>query len=160
MTKVSRRILNKELEEGIFEVFIQAVIDLKSPREVKNFIEDLLFPTEKIMLVKRLAIALLLSKGYTYDEIDRTLKVSRTTIMNVSYFLKHGSYGGYQKVVERIIKNQKREELLDKIEEILLRLSPPKLYGSGAFEKKQSAGKELYKKKLKRSLLQSISLDY
>lgn len=153
MTKVSRRILNKALEERIFEVFIRTIIDLKKPDEAKSFVEDLLFPTEKIMLVKRLAIAILLTKGYTYDRIDQTLKVSRTTIMHVSYFLKHGQSGGYQKAVTKIIGREKNEALMDKIEEILIRLSPPKMYGSDAFKKKQIAGKELYKRKLKRSLL-------
>lgn len=152
MTKVSRRILNKELEKHIFELFIKTIADLKNPVEVTNFLEDLLSPSEKIMLVKRLAIAILLLKGYTYDAIDETLKVSRPTIMNVSYFLKYGK-SGYEKVAGRIIGLQKKEELLDKIEELLLKLSPPKRYGSPAFYKKQELGKNLYKRKLKRSML-------
>lgn len=152
MTKVSRRILNKDLEKRIFELFIKTIMKLEKQDEVENFLEDLLSPTEKIMLVKRLAIAIFLTKGYTYDDIDDTLKVSRPTIMNVSYWLKHGKTG-YQKVVERIIKNQKREELIDKIEEILLRLSPPKAYGSIAFEKKSRIGKELFRRRVKREML-------
>lgn len=127
-------------------------MQLEKQEDVENFLEDLLSPTEKIMLVKRLAIAILLTKGYTYDDIDDTLKVSRPTIMNVSYWLKHGKTG-YQNVVERIIKNQKREELFDKIEEILLRLSPPKAYGSIGFEKKSRTGKELFRRKVKREML-------
>lgn len=153
MTKVSKRILNETLEGRIFEVFVRTITDLKNPDEVKDFLEDILFPTEKIMLMKRLAIAILLTKGYTYDTIDQALKVSRNTIMNVSYFLKHGRPGGYQKAVTNIIKRDNNEALIDNLEEILFRLSPPKLYGSTAFEKKQKAGRELYKRKLKRSLL-------
>ena len=112
MTKVSRRILDKNLEDYIFSVFLKTITDLKTLSESKNFLEDLLWPTERIMLIKRLAIAVMLSKGYTYDEIDHTLKVSRTTIMNVSYFLKHGQNSGYKEVVARILKDQKREEFL------------------------------------------------
>lgn len=152
MTKVSRRLLNKELEKHIFELFTQTIAELKNQKDVESFLEDLLSPTEKIMLVKRLAIAILLAKGYTYNAIDDTLKVSRATIMNVSYWLKHGK-SGYQQAVERIIKDQKKEELLDNIEEILLRLSPSKAYGSIGFEKKQKAGKELFRRKVKRNLL-------
>ncbi len=152
MTKVSKRFLNKELEKHIFELFIKTVVDLKNEADARSFLEDLLSPTEKIMLVKRLAIAVLLTKGYTYDEIDNTLKVSRSTIMNVSYWLKHGNTG-YLKAVDRIMQQQKKEAFIDKIEEILLQLSPPKLYGSSAFIKKQQEGKELYKRKVKRNLL-------
>lgn len=152
MTKISRRYLNKELENHIFEFFLKAIVDIKTTNEAKAFIEDLLSPTERIMLIKRLAIAILLTKGYTYDSIDDTLKVSRSTIMNVSLWLKHGK-SGYRNVVNKILEKQKREELFDKIEEILIKLSPPKRFGSMAFEEKQKEGKELVKRKLKRNIL-------
>lgn len=152
MTKVSRRILNKELEQYIFELFIKTIVDLKTSIDVANFINDLLSPTEKIMLIKRLAIAILLTKGYTYDAIDETLKVSRPTINHVSYWLKHGN-SGYQKVVEKIITTQKTEAFWDRLEELLLKLSRPGMVGSLRFEKRQKAGKELYKRKKMRSEL-------
>lgn len=149
MSKISRRYLDKELERRIFEVFLKTIVDIKNTAEAKDFIEDLLSPTEKIMLVKRLAIAVLLTKGKTYDYIDHTLKVSRATIMTVSLWLKHGK-GGYGRVVDKIIKSQNKEALMDKIEEILLRLSPPKRFGSIGFENKSKKGKELLRKRLRR----------
>lgn len=152
MTKVSRRVLDKDLENYLFELFIHTVISLKNPEDVLHFLKDLLSPTERIMLVKRLAIAILLTKGYTYDHIDATLKVSRPTIMNVSLYLKHGS-SGYAKVVEGLLRGQRKEELVDKIEEILLQLSLPKRYGSIAFKKKQEQGRELYRRKRRRNML-------
>lgn len=152
MSKVSKRVLNKDLEKHIFEVFTKTLASLKTQEEVKNFVEDLLSPSEKTMLVKRLAIAIMLGKGYTWDAIDSILKVSRPTIMNVSYWLKNGSLG-YQKAVKMIVDSQKREELFDKIEEVFLSMSPPKAYGSVGFERKSKAGKKLFQRKIKRSLL-------
>lgn len=152
MTKVSRRILSQALQKHIFELFVKIIVDLNSPDDVEIFLEDLLSPTERIMLVKRLAIAILLTKGYTYDDIDETLKVSRPTIMNVSFWLKNGK-SGYKKAIDRILKTQKREEFFDKIEEILLQLSPPKRYGSAAYERKQQIGKDLVSRRLKRGIL-------
>lgn len=149
MTKVSRRLLNKNLENYIFELFIRTVVDLKDATQVNDFLEDLLSPTEKIMLIKRLAIAILLTKGYTYDEIDDTIKVSRPTIMTVSYFLKNGK-GGYQKVVRKIMNNQKEEAIWDTIEETVLKFSRPAMTGTTRFEKRHKAGKELHKRKLRR----------
>lgn len=151
MTKVSKRLLNKNLEDRIFEVFIKTIVDLKNPADVQNFINDLLSPVERIMLVKRLAIAILLTKGYTYQMIDETLKVSHPTIMKVSLELKYGTNNGYKKVVDNFLEHQKREETIDKIEELLLQISPPKALGSIAFEKKSQKGKELFRRKLKRS---------
>ncbi|MBI2028315.1 MAG: hypothetical protein HYT07_01775 [Candidatus Levybacteria bacterium] len=147
MTKVSRRFLDKELENRIFQVFLKTIVDIRTPGEAKNFIDDLLSPTEKIMLIKRLAIAVLLAKGKTYDEIDDTLKVSRATIMRVSFWLKNGK-SGYRKVVDSILKAQNKEALVDKVEEILIKLSPPKRFGSIAFENKSKKGKELVKRKI------------
>lgn len=149
MSKVSRRVLDKELEDKIFEVFLKSIVNIKTPVEAKNFVEDLLSPTEKIMIIKRLAIAVLLTKGKTYEYIDHTLKVSRATIMTVSLWLKHGK-GGYRKVVESILKTQSKERLIDNIEEILLKLSPPKRFGSIEFENKSKRGKELLRRKIKR----------
>lgn len=149
MSKVSRRILDKELENIIFEVFLKTIVDIKTTTDAKNFIEDILSPTERIMLIKRLAIAVLLTKGETYEYIDHTLKVSRATIMTVSLWLKHGK-GGYGKVVDKILKAQSKEKLIGNIEEILMKLSPPKRFGSIAFENKSKKGKELLRKRLKR----------
>lgn len=152
MTKISRRFLNKELENHIFELFLETIVEIRNSDDARNFIQDLLSPTERIMLIKRLAIAVLLTKGYTYDDIDDTLKVSRSTIMNVSIWLKHGK-SGYRNAVNKIVQTQKRQEFIDKIEEILLQLSPPKRYGSAAFESKQKGGKELFRRRVKRGLI-------
>lgn len=152
MSQISKRILNTRLEERILDLFINAIMGLQTPLEVKNFIEDFFSPTEKIMMIKRLAIAILLSKGHTYEQIDHTLKVSKPTIMKVSHHLRNGT-GGYQKVIGKIAQSTKREKLLDQIEELFLKLSIPKTYGSPAFQRKQKLGKELFTRKLKRSLI-------
>ena len=83
--------------------------------------------------------------------IDDTLKVSHPTIMKVSLGLKYGTNNGYKKVVDNFLEHKKREESIDKIEEILLQLSPPKALGSLAFERKSKKGKELFRRKIKRS---------
>lgn len=152
MAKISKRIIDKNLENYIFEVFIKTLAQTNNPDDVKDLIEDLLSPSEKIMLIKRLAIAVLLSKGYTYDQIDNTLKVSRPTIMTVSFWLKNGK-SGYKKAVQKILNSQKKQALIDNIEDILLQVTLSKRHESLAFKKKQKRGKELFKKKLKRNLL-------
>lgn len=153
MTRISRRFLDKDLEDRIFEVFTKTIVDLKNSDDVKNFLNDLLSPIERLMLVKRLAIAILLTKGYTYEMIDETLKVSHPTIMKISLLLNYGDNNGYKKVIESFLKQQKSEESFDKIEEILLQLSGPKIIGSPAFERKSKKGKELFRRRVKRSLL-------
>lgn len=146
MGKVSKRRLDKDLEKHIFDLFWKSIADLKEADAVEKFFKDLLSPIEQLMLVKRLAIAVLLAKGYTYDRIDDTLKVSRQTIMQVAFWLKYGGKG-YQDVVEKILSGQKKEAILDAIEETLLKLSRPGMVGTARFKQRQEAGKELFRKK-------------
>lgn len=153
MSQVSRRFIDKELESYIFKNFVKAIAKLKDLGQIQDFIGDLLSPIEKIMLIKRLAIAVMLTKGYTYEQIDHTLKVSSPTIKNVSFALKFGTRNGYHKVVREIIENQKREEFFDKVDEVLLAISPKKLYESPAYNRKKKAGKELFIRKLIRNRL-------
>lgn len=153
MSQVSKRILDKELEDYIFNNFIKTIAKLNEPGQIKNFLNDLLSPIERTMLIKRLAIAVMLTKGYTYEQIDHTLKVSRPTIKNISLSLKYRQKGGYQKAVEEILKDQKREAFFDKIEELLIQLSPPKLYKGTAYEQKRRIGQELFRRKSLRNNL-------
>ncbi len=147
MSQISNRILDKELEDYIYNNFVKTISKLKEVAKIQNFLDDLLSPIERTMLIKRLAIAVMLSKGYTYEAIDHTLKVSRPTIKNISLSLKYRQKGGYQKAVEEILKDQKKEGFFDKIEELLIQLSPPKLYKSTAYEQKRRIGQKLFRRK-------------
>lgn len=152
MSKISKRLLNKEIQKRIFALFWKTIAELKTPTEASSFFNDLLSPSEQIMLAKRLAIAVLLSKNFTYSEIDNVLKVSRPTIMNVSLWLKHKG-AGYRKAVEKILKDEKKEEFLDKIEEFILGMEMPAKLGSSRYQSKQQRGRDLYNRKRKRNLL-------
>lgn len=105
MTRVSKRPLRKDLEERMFHIFWQSFIELKNEKDVVEFLEDLLSPAEKIMLAKRLAIVLLLEKGWGYDEISSTLKVSTTTINFMRQ--KQAILGrGFKKAIHTILQQE------------------------------------------------------
>lgn len=152
MAKVSKRMLNPELQERIFEVFWQGVADLKTPKEVEVFFKDLLSPVEQIMLVKRLAIAILLTKGYSYEDIDQTLKVSKSTIMRVSAWLQAGGRG-YINVIAKINQRKKKEAFWEKIEELVLQASRPAKLSSARYQRKKAMGKELYRRRRRKSII-------
>lgn len=114
MTRVSRRPLRKDIEERMFQIFWQAFAELKNENDVFDFLEDLLSPAEKIMLAKRLAVAVLLEKGWTYPEISSTLKVSTATVNTIKQ--KNVLLGkGFKKVIGNILK---REEVSSFLEEL------------------------------------------
>ena len=102
----------------MFEVFEQSLAGLKKADELRNFIHDLLTPTEKVMLSKRLSIAVLLAKGYDYRTISGLLKVSTSTILSV--VRKQSIFGeGYRLVVGKVIRNEELEKFFLDLEKTL-----------------------------------------
>ena len=114
----------KEIEKRVFELFLEAVAEVKTKGQVEIFLKTLLSPTEKIMLAKRLAIAFLLYKGYGQRVISGWLKVSLTTVNHVSLIFKTEG-AGYQLVIDKIVRSEKLAEFWQKIEGFIGEILPP-----------------------------------
>lgn len=123
MPQVSRRQLSKHIEQRLFVLFFKSFAKLSSPTEIQKFLYDLLSPTEQTMLAKRLAIALLLAKGYTYETIKDILKVSQETIARVNIALNYQGEG-YKIVIQKAIRDEKLGEILEKVEDVTIELLP------------------------------------
>lgn len=123
MSQVSKRWLSKETEDRMMEVFWQSLAFCSTKETVASFLEDLLTPTEKIMLSKRVSIALLLLKGYDYKSINDILKVSDQTIWTVSFWLKTKGRG-YRMVLKKIMQSEKWEEFWLDIEKQVQNILP------------------------------------
>ena len=145
MTQVSRYPIHKDVEKRMFEVFKSAISHLRDSEDIENFLDEFLSPVEKIMLAKRIAIAVLLSKGYTYPSIRQILRVTPPTIASVSLNLKY-SGKGYKKVVEKIMRDEKIDEFWEKIEDLLAKIPPSKgsdwSYWRGEYERKKRERKK------------------
>mgnify|MGYP001565958454 CR=1 FL=1 len=124
MTQVSKYVVNKDVEERMYEVFLDSVAMVKTRGQVVKLIDDLFSPTEKIMLAKRLSIALLLFKKYDQRAIAKILRVSLATVNKISRALQKG-VGGYAMVVSSIAKQEKFHAFLEKIDDTLADLLPP-----------------------------------
>lgn len=125
MAQVSRYPIHKDVEKRIFEVFKDTIAHLKSSDDIDSFLEDFLSPVEKIMLAKRLSIAVLLVKGYRYPSIATILRVTPSTIASVSINLKYAGTG-YKKAVEKILRDEKIDAFWEKIEDFLANIPPSK----------------------------------
>lgn len=124
MVQVSRNPLNRKVSERIFEIFIEVVASLNKPEEIEYFLEDLLSPTEKVMLGKRLAIAYLLLKGYNQRTICSILKVSLTTVSKVNLNIQTKGRG-YKGVIQKVFAKEKLGQILDKLDSFFTELLPP-----------------------------------
>lgn len=118
MAQVSKYPIHKDVEKRIFEIFKTTISSLKDQEEIEEFLEDFLSPVEKIMLAKRLSIAVLLAKGYSYPTIASILRVTPTTIATVSLSLKY-SGKGYKKMVGKILRDEKTDAFWEKVEDFL-----------------------------------------
>ena len=119
MPQVSKYPLPEELYDRIFELLLKVIASSFSKNEASELLEDLLTPTEKIMLAKRLSIAVLLLKDYPYDSIQEILRVSRSTVADVNRSLKYKGKG-YKKFAKRILKEEKTAEFWEKVEDLVL----------------------------------------
>lgn len=125
MPQVSKYPISQAVYNRIFEILFGTIADIKRPKEVEEFFADFLSPTERIMLAKRLSIAVLLTKGYSYTAIRKILRVSQTTVADINVFLKYVGKG-YKKVVEKILKAEKQDEFWQKLDDLLSETIPPK----------------------------------
>src|SRR3989344_4651164 len=137
MPQISRRPLPKHIQEKMDNSLYEAVSVLKKKEEVIQFIGDLLTKTEKVMIPKRFAIAILLSKGWTFESIKDRLKVTQSTITSVAKTLEFS--GGYRKAIEKLEKSENSRDFWQEIERLHFRTSSQ----SQAF-----VDEELIKKKL------------
>ncbi len=148
MGQVSKYPISKNIADRIFEIFLTTFVRIRDEQEADQFVSDLLTPTEKIMLAKRLAIAFLLAKDYDYRAIKYILKVSSGTISSVNLAIQHGSEG-YKKVIEKILREESLIKLLDNA--VIKFLSAPaaleKGKGTWSYLKRQSEEKKKRNKK-------------
>lgn len=123
MSQVSKRIVHKTVENRMFQTLLDAVAKMKSQNEIQEFLNDLLSPTERIMIAKRLAIAVLLMKKYNYENIMDLLKVSSATVSKVALTVNHNV--GYKKAVNKVAQAEATREFWQDVENLLFRSSAP-----------------------------------
>lgn len=140
MTQVSKYPIHKDIERRMFEIFQTSISSLRNPNDIEEFLNEFLSPVEKIMLAKRLSIAVLLTKGYRYPTISSILRVTPPTIASVSINLKYRG-SGYKRVVQKILQDEKIAAFWQKIEDILSYIPPSKgsdwSYHRKEYEKKK-----------------------
>lgn len=135
MAQISKYPVHKDVERRMFEVFKHAISHLHTTEEIEDFLKDFLSPVEKIMLAKRLSIAVLLAKGYTYPSIGNILRVAPNTIAGVSVGLKY-SGRGYKKMVEKILRDEKIDSFWEGIGDALSHI-PVSKGSSWVYQKQQ-----------------------
>lgn len=84
-----------------FDGLIEALLSLRTPSEVRAFLDDICTPAELEAIADRWRVVPLLIANLPYREIHDRTGVSVTTIGRVARCLERGA-GGYRIAVERL----------------------------------------------------------
>lgn len=119
--QISNKRLNKVLEKQVFEMLYQMLADSDDPKEIKLLLEDLLSGAEQTSMAKRLAIAVYLDKGRSYENIRENLKVSSATIASVAESMGNP---GITAALQKVKAEEWAEGWSGKIERLVKRFLP------------------------------------
>ena len=93
---LDERIMNEQIHD-----LVEAMLLLKTPEEAQSFFEDIFTIKELQAVAQRLAVARMLKKKVTYQDIAEQTGASTATISRVNRSLTYGA-GGYQLVLARM----------------------------------------------------------
>jgi len=113
MTRISQYPINNNLLTKLFDLFFEVVGKKNNSEEFKNTITDLLSPTERIMIAKRIAIIYLLLKKVNYITIADVLKVSSSTIGKFQLIIENSV--GIVPTFKKLLRNERISQFLEEI---------------------------------------------
>ena len=94
---------------GDTEFLFKTILSLKDEKQCAAFFEDLCTIKEIQDMAQRLDTALLLDKGYSYQKISETVKVSTATISRVNRALNYGS-NGYRTAIDKMKETENEND--------------------------------------------------
>ncbi len=144
MTNISKRKVESDVMERVFQLLFEALGKKSDQEEFTKIIHDILSPTERIMIAKRVTIIFLLMKGVDHRTISQVLKVSQSTVAKFQLIMENSK--GIVETLQGIVAS---DRLSDFFKEIWLDLRGPGVPGVNwksawqskiAFEKKKLRG--------------------
>lgn len=88
MPKVKVHSVNKDERYQIVGELFELIVNLRTKKEVIDFLIGLLTASETLMVARRIQIAKMLADDEGYEEIRKKLKVSYSTIATVEHWLQ------------------------------------------------------------------------
>ncbi len=117
MPRISRsRLTPKQLQE-ISENFFYLLSYLRSNQSMETFLNDFLTKEEKVMLMKRLVLFMMLKSGYSTSMIKDALHVSQETIRSYKNQLDYKDIS-FHKTIDILLKKKNVEAFFTNLENI------------------------------------------
>jgi len=106
--KQPKTLPQKEKNELLNELWSSVTL-LDTKDEVENFFRDLLSQTEALMLARRVRIARHLLEGKSYEDIQKNMSTSYSTIASVHRWLQD-SNEGYEETLPKLQKELEKKK--------------------------------------------------
>ena len=142
-----------------------AISKTKKISKAANLLADLLTPAELRMISKRLAVASMLIKGHSYQEIKELLHVGYSTVARISTWLQDSGDGFIEahetcKSFDPTITTLKKWDEMDNYEKLVRKHPISHLFESTALKKREAAARQKIQalKKINRSKSSKIRL--
>jgi len=127
MVRVSKSKINKELYSKMFSQFVSSLMCLDSKKKSLDFIDEIFTESEKVMLVKRMAIIIMLKEGLSHYAIWNALNVSPATVTRISKMLREKQFD----FIENLFVDKKaRKKFLRDVLVFIYKIAPPRPLGS------------------------------
>ncbi len=92
MVRISKQKIKKETAEAINSQLVSSIMHTHSKRDASALFSELMTDSEQVVLAKRFAIIAMLTRDYSFAQIQQLLKVSPDTIGRVWCSMKRGQY--------------------------------------------------------------------
>lgn len=96
MPHLSKRKIKAEIAETLSDQLLSFLVAARTKGDARVLAEELLTQTERLMLAKRLAVVVMLTRGYSFEQIEEALVVGPQMIARIWKEMKDGRY---QKIV-------------------------------------------------------------
>ena len=126
MTHISRKKIKKEIADELSDQFLTFLSLTRTKQDARILARELLSQTERVMLAKRLAVVILLLRGYTFEQIEESLGVTRQTVVRLWRETKNGRYEKIMRYARKHTRHFKQESFLDTFIRTLHMGMPPR----------------------------------
>ena len=126
MTHISRKKIKKDVASELADQFLTFLSLARTKQDARILAQELLSQTERVMLAKRLAVVVLLVRGYTFEQIEETLGVTRQTVVRLWRETKDGRYEKIIRYARKHTRHFKHESFLDAFIRVIHLGMPPR----------------------------------
>ena len=142
MVHVSKKYIKQDSLERMASLFQNIISNSFSQSEFGQLIDDIMTPTEKIMMVKRIFILYLIHKQVPQDDISKAVKVSSGTVSRYAVAYIHCS----PIIKDLFSKIETKEKIINIIDDLFSEL----FYQPGLYKNHWQFYQEYLKRKAQR----------